>query len=83
MDAFETKRKHRDSNSSVESLPSRTPSPIVAKQEYRRSFGGPRPSLDGERVQGEEGKIGKMFKGRLRAFTTGEKEGKPTAYSGT
>jgi len=84
MDAFERKRKHRaGSHSSVESLPSSgLPSPIVGKQEARRSFGTSRRSL-GEKGHGEE-KLSQKFKGRLRAFTGGNREdGKAAAYNGT
>jgi len=74
MDEFEKKRKHRASSSSVESLTSNRshPSPIVGKQEARKSFGTSRPSLDEkERSQWEE-KFSQKVKGRLRALTSGK-----------
>jgi len=86
MDEFEKKRKHRDSNSSVESLHSNgtLPSPIVGKQESRRSFGTSRPSMEKDRSLEQE-KRSHGFKGRLRALTGGKEreEAKGTPFHGT
>lgn len=87
MDAFETKRKNRaDSHSSIESLTSNgtLPSPILGKQEARKSFGTSRRSLD-ERDRGhEDEKLRQKVKSRLRALTGGgREEEKSTGHHGT
>lgn len=62
MDEFEKKRKHRGSQSSVESMNS-IPSPIMGKQEHSKNFG--------VLQQGEE-KFTQKVVGRLRALTGGK-----------
>lgn len=87
MDEFEKKRKHRDSNSSVESLHSNgtLPSPVVGKQESRRSFGTSRHSMDEKDRSLEQEKRSHGFKGRLRALTGGKEREEPkgTSFHGT
>lgn len=89
QDAFEKKRKHSGSDSSVESLPSSGhiigTSPIVGNPDIRRSFGYARPSLDmkgtapyqvddKEKAQGDESNTLSKLKGRLRAWTAGARD---------
>jgi len=62
MDEFEKKRKHRGSQSSVESMTS-MPLPAMGKQEYSRNFGVSQ--------QGED-KFTQKVVGRLRALTGGK-----------
>ena len=92
MDKFEKQRQHRDSSSSVESLGTPLPAPIMGKPEKRRSFGIGRPSLGDmdrsqlknidERLSREERLVEKV-KGRLRALTGSRREDKISSYPGT
>ena len=83
MDVYEKQRKHRGSSSSVESLETSLPTPIMGKSEKRRSFGRlslgdlDRTDLRKEKEEKSANTLKVKVKGRLRALTGGTQMGRP------
>ena len=87
MDVYEQQRKHRGSSSSIESLDSALPAPIMGKPEKRKSFTrlslGDMDRIEVKREKEEKSTLKVKVKGRLRALTGGNPIGRPWEHWGT